>query len=96
MRGILLSVDFLLGSYIFVLLAVAIVSLLIGFRAVKEDNRVMVAIGKVLGPLTEPALRPVRRLAPNLGGVDFAPVVVILLIVAARYVIAIYLLPRVA
>jgi len=37
-------------------------------------------IGEVLHRLTEPALRPIRNLLPNLGGIDISPVILILLL----------------
>jgi YggT family protein len=38
--------------------------------------------------LTEPALRPIRRFLPNLGGIDISPVVLILLLQAGRILLA--------
>jgi YggT family protein len=52
-------------------------------------------IGDFLYRITEPALRPIRRLMPNLGGLDISPVIVILIIIFLRYCIALYILPNV-
>jgi YggT family protein len=38
----------------------------------------------VLYRLTEPVLRPIRRILPNLGGLDLSPVVLILLLILIR------------
>jgi YggT family protein len=38
--------------------------------------------------VTEPALRPIRRRMPNLGGVDLSPLVLILLLQALRILLA--------
>jgi YggT family protein len=35
-------------------------------------------IGEVLYRLTEPALRPIRRLLPDLGGIDVSPIILLL------------------
>jgi len=36
---------------------------------------------------TEPALRPIRRFMPNIGGIDISPVVLILLLIFAQNLI---------
>jgi len=38
--------------------------------------------------LTEPVLKPFRRLIPNVGGIDFSPMVLLLVITLARVLIA--------
>ncbi len=38
----------------------------------------VVLVGDFLYRITEPALRPIRRLLPNMGGIDLSPVVLIL------------------
>jgi len=47
-------------------------------------NYVFAAIGRFLIQATEPALRPIRRVIPNLGAIDISPVVLLLLIIALR------------
>ena len=39
-----------------------------------------VCFNRLLARITEPALRPIRRIIPNLGGIDLSPVVLILLL----------------
>jgi YggT family protein len=41
-----------------------------------------------LEAVTEPVMRPFRRLVPPLGGVDFSPILLFLLLAAARHVLA--------
>ena len=43
--------------------------------------------------MTEPALRPIRRILPNLGGIDISPVILILLIIFIQKLIIDYLMP---
>jgi YggT family protein len=37
--------------------------------------------------VTEPVLRPIRNMMPNLGGIDISPIVVILIIIFIQEVI---------
>ncbi len=47
-------------------------------------NRIVWTIGDFLYRITEPALRPIRNLLPNFGGIDISPLILILLLQAAR------------
>lgn len=67
--------------YIYILIASAILSWLIAFNVVNMSNQVVAMIAEALWRLTEPALRPIRRFLPNLGGLDISPVVLILLLI---------------
>ncbi|MGH6939551.1 YggT family protein [Hypericibacter sp.] len=44
-------------------------------------------MGDVLYRLTEPALRPIRRVVPTVGGLDLSPVVLLLLLYFIRLVV---------
>ncbi|HEX2083241.1 MAG TPA: YggT family protein [Xanthomonadaceae bacterium] len=70
--------------YIYVLVASAILSWLVAFNVVNTSNRFIYLVGDFLYRVTEPALRPIRRFVPLLGGVDISPVVLILLLVFLR------------
>jgi YggT family protein len=96
MRSAVAVVDFLLAVYVYVLLATAVLSWLIGFRAVTTENRTVAAIDAVLTRATEPVRRPLRWILPNLRGVDVSPLPLIVLIVLLRYLIAIYVVPAVS
>jgi len=45
-------------------------------------------IGDVIYRLTEPALRPIRRILPDLGGIDLSPLVLLLGLVFLQKVLA--------
>jgi YggT family protein len=77
--------------YIWVLVIAAILSWLVAFNVVNTRNRVVYTIGDVAYRLTEPVLRPIRRMLPNLGGIDISPVIVILLLVFLRDAVSYYL-----
>jgi YggT family protein len=44
-------------------------------------------VGEFLYRVTEPVLRPIRNMLPNLGGIDISPIVVILIIIFIQEVI---------
>jgi len=73
--------------YIWVVIASAILSWLVAFNVVNTNNRVVLVIGDTLYRLTEPALRPIRTILPNLGGIDISPVILILLLLFIRDVV---------
>jgi YggT family protein len=80
MTSLLLLIVKLLDIYKWVLIVAAILSWLIAFDVINTRNRLVYQINDFLYRITEPALRPIRRILPNLGGVDVSPVILILLI----------------
>ena len=77
-------VDQLLNLYIWAVILSAVVSLLAGFGVLDTRNRIVYTIGDFLFRLTEPALRPIRRFMPDLGGIDISPVILIVGLQAVR------------
>ncbi len=82
-----------LELYTYVIIASAIFSWLYAFNIVNSSNQIISAIGRALYNLTEPALRPIRRFMPDLGGIDISPVVLLLGIIFLRQIIIINILP---
>ena len=79
-----------------ILLALQIyVWLLIAFNVVNTRNQFVHTVGEFLYRITEPALRPIRNIMPNLGGIDISPVILILLIFFIQSVISRYIYPNV-
>ncbi len=76
-----------LELYVYVVVISAILSWLVAFKVVNTSNRMVYMVGDFLYRITEPALRPIRRILPNLGGVDISPVLLILVIYFAREVL---------
>ena len=95
MRAILDIVIIILDLYVWLLIASAILSWLIAFNVVNTRNPVVASVGEFLSRITEPVLRPIRNLLPNLGGIDVSPVILILLILFLENVIVRYLYPNV-
>jgi YggT family protein len=95
MRALFLVIDLALEIYIWIVIAMAIFSWLVAFNVVNTRNPAVAMIGDFLYRITEPALGPIRRRLPNLGGIDISPVILFLIIILIRYVIELYILPNV-
>jgi YggT family protein len=67
-----------LRLYIWVIIAMVILSWLIAFNVVNPYNQVVNTIQNAIHGLTEPLLRPIRRYMPDLGGLDVSPLVLLL------------------
>lgn len=76
-----------LNIYVWMIIISAILSWLVAFNVINQYNQFVNTIGTALYRITEPALRPIRRFLPNLGGVDISPVILILLIWFAQMVL---------
>ena len=70
--------------YIWCLIVWVILSWLVAFNVVNTRNRFVSVVGDFLDRITEPVLRPIRRVLPNLGGIDISPILLILLIYFVR------------
>ena len=80
MRSVLYIILLVLDIYIWLLIGAAILSWLVAFNVVNSRNQVVNNIGGMLYRLTEPVFRPIRRLLPDLGGVEITPIIVLLII----------------
>ena len=94
MRAILDVVLLALQIYVWLLIASAVLSWLIAFNVINTGNRFVYQARDFLYRITEPALRPIRNLLPNLGGVDISPVILILALHFIRVFINRDLAPR--
>ncbi|MBW9072608.1 MULTISPECIES: YggT family protein [Agrobacterium] len=84
MLALFQTIDLALNLYTWVLIASAIFSWLYAFNVINSRNQFVNAIGSFLFNVTEPVLRPIRRILPNLGGIDISPIIVLLLIFFIR------------
>ena len=64
--------------YFYVILAVVVISWLTAFNILNASNPYVRQANYALHILTEPVLAPIRRVLPNLGGLDFSPIVLLL------------------
>ena len=91
MLAFLRLVDTVISIYIWLLIAQAVLSWLVAFGVVNRHNRFVAVAGDFLWRITEPVLRPIRRILPDLGGIDVSPVILILLLYFVRNLMFEYL-----
>ncbi len=68
----------LLGLCKFVLIASVVMFWLIKYKIVDYRTEIVKTVWSLLNRVTEPVLAPVRKLLPDMGGIDLSPLVVIL------------------
>ncbi|CAD5251212.1 conserved hypothetical protein [Bosea sp. 62] len=95
MRAVLDVVMLALNLYVWILIASAVLSWLIAFNVVNTRNQFVSTVWDFLYRITEPALRPIRNMLPNLGGIDISPIILLLLIFFIQSVITRYIYPNV-
>ena len=95
MRALLDVILIVLQVYVWLLIAAAVLSWLVAFNVVNTRNQVVAMLGDFLWRITEPALRPIRVVLPNLGGIDISPVILILIIFLIENIIIRYIYPNV-
>ena len=78
MNPFLWLITTIINLYIWILIASAVLSWLIVFNVVNTRNPIVNSVGDFLYRVTEPALRPIRSVMPNLGGIDISPVILII------------------
>jgi YggT family protein len=92
MTSLILLVDIVLNIYTWLLIAWVVMSWLISFDIINTRNRLVYVVSDFLYRITEPVLRPIRRVVPNISGIDISPVILLLLIWLIRDMMFRYLL----
>jgi YggT family protein len=93
MRALLDVIMLALQLYVWLLIASAVMSWLVAFNVVNMRNDIVRTIWNFLYQVTEPVLRPIRRILPNLGGLDISPIILLLIIFLIQGWIRDYLYP---
>jgi YggT family protein len=93
MTALFWLLDTALSLYVWALIIGAVLSLLLAFNVLDSRNRFVWTVADFFYRVTEPALRPIRRRLPNLGGVDLSPLVLIILLQALRILLATSIAP---
>ena len=81
-------VDVLLQVLMWIIVIQAILSWLVAFNVINTHNDFVRSFLRALDRLTRPLYRPIRKLLPDFGGIDFSPIVVILLIYVIRILLS--------
>jgi len=78
MYSVLMLIDRIIDIYVWVIILSAVLSWLVAFDVVNMRNRFVYLVGDALNRITEPVYRPIRRVLPDMGGLDLSPLIVIL------------------
>jgi YggT family protein len=70
----------IINLYVWLIIIQVVMSWLIAFNVINTNNRFVYMVGDFLYRVTEPAMRPIRRILPSLGGIDLSPLVLLLLL----------------
>jgi YggT family protein len=82
--GLLSAIIFLLGVLGVVIFVQVVLSWLIVFNVINTHNDFVRNFLRALDYITEPLYRPIRKILPDFGGIDFSPLVVLIAIQALR------------
>ncbi len=74
-------IEIVINLYIWVLIIGAVMSWLVAFGIINMHNRFVQMTSDFIHRVTEPLLRPIRRILPPMGGLDLSPLVLILLLI---------------
>lgn len=69
-----------LSILVWIVIIGIIMSWLINFNVINTHNQLVSTIYRVTHAVSEPLLRPIRSVLPSLGGLDFSPIALILII----------------
>ncbi len=75
---LLVFIDYLVYLYMIVIFASVVLSWLMAFNVVNAYNPFVRSLWGALNAVTEPLLRPIRRMLPDLGGIDLSPLILLL------------------
>jgi YggT family protein len=85
-------VSYLITLYTYIIIANVIMSWLMAFGVMNAYNPMVRSIWQAINAVTEPLLRPIRNMLPNMGGIDISPIILLL----ACYFIQSVVLPNLA
>ena len=80
MNSLIILIDNIIYLYSIVLIVNIVLSWLTTFNIINISNRFVYAVLEASYKLTDPLLNPIRRVMPNIGGLDFSPVILFLLL----------------
>ena len=87
MLALLQIADLLLSVAMWIIIIQAILSWLVAFNVINTHNDFVRQVLFALSRMTEPLYRPIRRILPDFGALDFSPLVVLLIIQILRSIV---------
>ncbi|MEB3701518.1 YGGT family protein [Candidatus Bealeia paramacronuclearis] len=84
---LLTILDKIIELYVLLIFVSVIMSWLMAFNVINRSNQFVLMVSEFLYRVTEPALRPLRKIIPNLGGIDLSPVALIFILYFLQMVI---------
>lgn len=87
MLALIQTIILALDIYWWLIILSAIFSWLFAFNVINTRNQFVAMVADFLYKVTEPALRPIRRFLPDLGGIDISPIVLLLILFFIRQLI---------
>jgi YggT family protein len=80
--------DVLLQVLMWIIVIQAVLSWLVVFNVINTHSDFVRSFLHALDRITAPLYRPVRRILPDFGGIDFSPMVILLLLYVLRILLA--------
>ncbi len=84
MSALFFILDTALRFYLWAVIASVVLSWLVVYNVIDPRNRFVFVVGDFLHRITDPVLRRIRNVLPNLGSFDISPLILIVAIAAAR------------
>jgi YggT family protein len=73
--------------YYYVVIASVVMSWLLSFGVINYSNNFVRSLWQGFSAVTEPFLRPIRRVLPNMGGLDLSPIILLLACIFVQHVV---------
>lgn len=80
MDALIQIVGVITSAIIFLVIIQFVIGLLFAFNVVSPSNDFLMQVYRSINALLEPVLRPIRKILPDTGTIDFSPLVLILLL----------------
>jgi YggT family protein len=86
--ALLSTLSLILSLVWWVFLVMIIMSWLISFNVINTRNQFVAGLWRAINQVTDPILRPIRRIIPPMGGLDLSPIIVFIIIFFLQQLIA--------
>ena len=80
--------DLLLSVLTWVIIAQVVLSWLFAFNVLNTSSNGVRTLAVAIDRMTAPLYRPIRRILPDFGGIDFSPLVILILIQVIKKLLA--------